>query len=63
MAKVKYVNLLPPSVKNRVVTIKLELAELAESVSGAGDIVYFLTEVSPGWVTDILEASDLGING
>ena len=30
-----------------------------DNVSSAGDIEYFLTEVSPGWVTDILEASEL----
>ncbi len=37
MEKPKYINVLPASVKNRIVTIKLELAELAESVSGTGD--------------------------
>lgn len=37
MAKVKYVDLLPPSVKNRVVTIKLELRELAGVISVSGD--------------------------
>jgi len=37
MAKVKYLDLLPPSVKNRVVTIKIELGELAGMVSGTGD--------------------------
>ncbi len=37
MEKPKYINVLPASVKNRIFTIKLELAELAESVSGAGD--------------------------
>lgn len=31
-----------------------------DNVSSAADIVYFLTEISPDWVTDILEASDLG---
>jgi len=31
-----------------------------DNVQNAADIVYFLTEVSPGWVDDILEASDLG---
>jgi len=30
-------DLLPASAKNRMVSIKLELAELAESVSGYGD--------------------------
>lgn len=37
MEKPKYINVLPASVKNRIVTVKLELAELAESVSGTGD--------------------------
>jgi hypothetical protein len=37
MTKVKYLDLLPPSVKNRVVTIKIELGELAGMVSGTGD--------------------------
>lgn len=37
MEKPKYINVLPASAKNRIFTIKLELAELAESVSGTGD--------------------------
>lgn len=37
MEKPKYINVLPASVKNRIVTVKLELAELAENVSGTGD--------------------------
>ena len=37
MEKPKYINVLPASVKNRIVTVKLELAELAESVSAYGD--------------------------
>ena len=37
MEKPKYIDVLPASVKNRIVTVKLELAELAESVSGTGD--------------------------
>ncbi len=37
MEKPKYLDLLPASVKNRIVNIKLELAELADSVSGTGD--------------------------
>lgn len=37
MEKAKYMDLLPASAKNRMVSIKLELAELAESVSGYGD--------------------------
>ena len=37
MEKPKYIDVLPASVKNRIVTVKLELAELAESVSACGD--------------------------
>ena len=37
MENPKYIDLLPASAKNRIVSIKLELAELAENVSGTGD--------------------------
>lgn len=37
MEKPKYIDLLPASVKNRIVSVKLELVELAEGVSASGD--------------------------
>lgn len=56
MEKPKYINVLPASVKNRIVTIKLELAELAESVSGTGDkTLISLVETAIAAVNDLDE--------
>lgn len=52
-------SILPLRDSDRFIT-KLTEGCFGDNVNSAADIVYFLTEVSPGWVDDMLDASDLG---